>query len=334
MDNVVSLIHDPKFGIIFTNGEAWRIQRKTFVSLLRKTGFQKSHLESVIGHVWPKIKGSMTMASSFVVKVRGAMEQSSNEPLHEIDLALMELLVLTFSDKSVFPGRNVPRDFLKNFVTARSTGVQWIEKSLWYRYPILRHLAPHYSGFKWISDTMTMARKNLNEIVCFHKQHNNKNEKYGASYVDIYLKELVKTEDCDGHRALIASIESFIFGASNQSIALYSLLYCLARNPDVQDNMRTEIRGALSIGKDKFVLSYCWAVILETLRYIPQLGLGAPHQTREDIVVDGYKIPRGIDIYPDVIGNLWSEEHWNRPETFQPQRFLDKGGCFNHEVQS
>ena len=135
-------------------------------------------------------------------------------------------------------------------------------------------------------------------------------------------------------RALIASLESFIFGASNQIIGFYSLLYCLARNPHVQEKMRAEIRGKMRKGKDKFVLSYCWAVILETLRYIPQLGLGAPHQTREDIVVDGYKIPRGIDVYPDVIGNLWSEEHWNRPETFQPQRFLDKGGCFNHEVQS
>ena len=35
VDDVVSLIHDPRFGIIFTNGDAWRIQRKNFVSLLR-----------------------------------------------------------------------------------------------------------------------------------------------------------------------------------------------------------------------------------------------------------------------------------------------------------
>ena len=53
VDSAVSLIHDPRFGIIFTNGEGWRTQRKTFVSILRQTGFQKSSLESAIRQASP-----------------------------------------------------------------------------------------------------------------------------------------------------------------------------------------------------------------------------------------------------------------------------------------
>ena len=50
------------------------------------------------------------------------------------------------------------------------------------------------------------------------------------------------------------------------------------------------------------------------------------HQTKEDITVDGYKIPAGVDVYPDVIGNLWSEDHWEGPDKFWPERFMDEGG--------
>ena len=55
--------------------------------------------------------------------------------------------------------------------------------------------------------------------------------------------------------------------------------------------MRQEINEKGSRERDQ--LPYCMAVIMETLRYIPLIGLGAPRWTWEDIVVDGYKIPTG-----------------------------------------
>ena len=81
MDDIVSLIHDPKFGIIFTNGEPWKDQRKTLVSLLKKTGFQKSYLESVIEQVWPQLKESLTKSPSMVVEVTEPMESATWCPM-------------------------------------------------------------------------------------------------------------------------------------------------------------------------------------------------------------------------------------------------------------
>ena len=48
--------------------------------------------------------------------------------------------------------------------------------------------------------------------------------------------------------------------------------------------------------RDRNQLPYCTAVIMETLRYIPLIGLGAPRETWENLVVDGYKIPTGTII--------------------------------------
>ena len=48
------------------------------------------------------------------------------------------------------------------------------------------------------------------------------------------------------------------------------------------------------------------------------------HYSDEDLIVDGYRIPSGMDIYPNILGISLSKEHWYRPEIFDPTRFFDK----------
>ena len=43
---------------------------------------------------------------------------------------------------------------------------------------------------------------------------------------------------------------------------------------------------------------------METLRLIPQTGFGTPHDSDKTIYVDGFKIPVGMDVYPDLLGIL------------------------------
>ena len=74
--------------------------------------------------------------------------------------------------------------------------------------------------------------------------------------------------------------------------------------------------------KGKSMLPYSWAVVLECLRFIPQAGFGGPHHSEEDIRVGQYRIPAGTDIFPDLLGILRSERHWEKPDTFDPTRFL------------
>ena len=74
--------------------------------------------------------------------------------------------------------------------------------------------------------------------------------------------------------------------------------------------MRLEIEKKDCMDKEQ--LPYCNAVIMETLRYIPLIGLGAPRETWEDLDVDGFKIPTGMIIkiktfiYPGTKNNAGS----------------------------
>ena len=124
--------------------------------------------------------------------------------------------------------------------------------------------------------------KNLNAIVTLHKRKDESYEtstqvppsvpKSNVSYIDLYLEEIHRTvgddAKCNLHKALIASLKNCLAGGDGIIMGLSALLYCLARNPQVQEEMRNEIRAETE------TLPYCRAVILETLRYIPVGGVG------------------------------------------------------------
>ena len=97
MDDLVGYIRKLEFGIIFTNGEHWKNQRKTFVQLMKNTGFTKQNIETAIDHIWPKLKKAMTLESSMTIKMFEPMEIDRPESLDQMELALIELLVLTFT---------------------------------------------------------------------------------------------------------------------------------------------------------------------------------------------------------------------------------------------
>ena len=54
------------------------------------------------------------------------------------------------------------------------------------------------------------------------------------------------------------------------------------------------------------------------------------HYSDEELLVDGYRIPSGTDVYPNILGISLSEEHWERPEVFDPMRFFDRDGQVQH----
>ncbi|KAK9053946.1 hypothetical protein SSX86_025021 [Deinandra increscens subsp. villosa] len=68
-------------------------------------------------------------------------------------------------------------------------------------------------------------------------------------------------------------------------------------------------------------LPYLRCIINETLRLYPPGPFLVPHESSEDCVVGGYKIPSGTIL----LVNQWAIQHdpkvWNDPERFNPERF-------------
>ncbi|NXV83931.1 CP2U1 protein, partial [Atlantisia rogersi] len=68
------------------------------------------------------------------------------------------------------------------------------------------------------------------------------------------------------------------------------------------------------------------ATIMEVQRMTAVVPLSIPRMASETAVLQGYIIPKGSVIVP----NLWSVHRdpniWEKPDEFQPSRFLDENG--------
>ncbi|KAI3512859.1 hypothetical protein L1887_20180 [Cichorium endivia] len=102
----------------------------------------------------------------------------------------------------------------------------------------------------------------------------------------------------------------------------------LLKHPTIMKKARDEVRAVLE-GKsgineeDLERMTYLKAIIKETLRLHPPLPMLVPNIASKDVTVMGYDIAKGTT----VITNVWAigrdPKHWDEPEEFRPERFLD-----------
>ena len=80
---------------------------------------------------------------------------------------------------------------------------------------------------------------------------------------------------------------------------------------------------------DKPNLPFTEAVIQEVLRITCIAPLGLPHcSTTEIILENGYIIPKGTMIFPNLHRITRNSQIFNDPNLFQPERFIDKDGKY------
>ncbi|CAG5128434.1 unnamed protein product, partial [Candidula unifasciata] len=108
------------------------------------------------------------------------------------------------------------------------------------------------------------------------------------------------------------------------------LFLCLANYPSVTKKLHDEIDHVLGDRRptleDKNNRPYTEATILESLRLISQVPMGAVRLTSEDVNIDRVTIPKDTL----VLLNTWfyhhNEEIYEDPWTFKQERFLDDFG--------
>lgn len=80
----------------------------------------------------------------------------------------------------------------------------------------------------------------------------------------------------------------------------------MSLHPEVQRKAREEIDRVIGSSRlptydDRDQLPYIQAVVTEAWRWHPVAPMGAPHVASVDNVINGYSIPKGAIILP----NLW-----------------------------
>ncbi|GFO14275.1 cytochrome p450 2u1 [Plakobranchus ocellatus] len=209
-------------------------------------------------------------------------------------------------------------------------------------FPFLQHLPGDYFKAKVIKKNMGNVKDTLVKIVSEieHQESDDSVENYIFSY---RRKQNEKTKA--GKRTFLDDanlVKTIIdlFGAGTETISstiVWCVLYILC-NPGVQVKIHEELDRELGQEKlptmaDQVRLPYLGAVIKETQRLASVLPFSLMHQTREDVTIGNYFIPKGTAVIPDLDSVLHDPKIWgDDAEKFNPERFLcDDGSVLQRE---
>jgi cytochrome P450 len=121
---------------------------------------------------------------------------------------------------------------------------------------------------------------------------------------------------------------SMFGGGSDTTVsAMCSFFLLMALYPDVQTKAQAELDNVvgdsrLAVLSDRERLPYVNALISEVLRFGEIAPFGVVHVLREDTIHNGYFLPQGTWVAP----NIWAMSRdplvYSNPEVFDPERFL------------
>lgn len=103
-------------------------------------------------------------------------------------------------------------------------------------------------------------------------------------------------------------------------------LSLLLNHPEVVKKAQTEIVN--TVGHERLIdesdlaqLPYLHSIISETLRMYPPVPMLVPHESSEECMVEGFRVPRGTML----LVNIWAIQNdpkiFEEPTRFKPERF-------------
>ncbi|KAH7692710.1 Cytochrome P450 E-class group I protein [Dioscorea alata] len=174
-----------------------------------------------------------------------------------------------------------------------------------------------------------------------HKEKQNKQgqgddekERFVYSYLDSLLDIKLPEE---GHRKLtddeLANLCSEFLNAGTDTTAtsLEWIMANLVKHQEIQAKLFEEIQGVVGSEAEEVKeeelqrMPYLKAVVLEGLRRHPAGHFLLPHSVAEDVMLNGYVIPKGVTINFMVADLGRDDKVWDKPMEFRPERFM-KGG--------
>ncbi|KAH8405878.1 hypothetical protein KR215_011041, partial [Drosophila sulfurigaster] len=199
-------------------------------------------------------------------------------------------------------------------------------------------MVPHL-GFKVVPAEATKFLRNTINYVMAERERSNQTRN---DLIDLLIdfKRSTQKAKADGRMdqfvfegdILVAqAVLFFTAGFESSSSTMSFAMYELARNPEVQQRLRQEIKDALIASDGRITqqliesLEYMHMILQEVLRMYPPL----PFLDRECTLDQGYplspfhefKVPKGMPIYIPAYALHMDPQYFPQPRQFKPERF-------------
>ncbi|XP_068599297.1 cytochrome P450 2J6-like [Brachionichthys hirsutus] len=308
-------------GLFFSNGHVWRRQRRFAMSTLRTFGLAKSSMEQ-----------SICEESDYLQE---AMEKRKGEPFDPAPL--LNDAVANIICQIVFGRRFDYSDHIFQSMLRSLTKLAYLEGSIWAllydAFPALMRLlpGPHNAIF---SNSRCLEASIRGEIERHKLDLDTSNPR---DYIDSFLIEERHNKNAqlgfdDGNLALCC-LDLFLAGSETTSKTLQWGLIYLIKSPHIQDKIQAEIDRVIGQTRqptlgDRPNLPYTDAVIHEIQRMGNIVPLNGLRMAAKDTTLNGYFIPKGTSVMPNLTSVLFDKNEWETPDAFNPEHFLDSEGKF------
>ncbi|XP_044145474.1 cytochrome P450 2K1-like [Bufo gargarizans] len=306
-------------GVIFANGENWKVMRRFTLSTLRDYGMGKKGIENKIMD-----------ESNCLVQAFKAHKGKPFDNLQIINTAVANIIVSTvigvrydYEDPIIVKLVNLINENI------RLLGSRLVR--LYNSYPYLIHWmpGPHRKVFENMKELHEFIRTTFTR----HKKELDINDQ--RNLVDAYL---VKQQEGKQESTLyfhdenlIALVENlFTAGMETTSTTLRWGLLLMMKYPEIQRKVQNEIDAVIGSAQPQTEhrkeMPYTDAVIHEIQRFGDIVPGSAPHMTSQDVTFRRYSIPKGTVVIPLLHSALRDETYFEKPNEFYPEHFLDSEG--------
>lgn len=311
-----------RIGVLLTDGETWKEQRKFLIKHLKEFGFGRSGMGEI----------ASTEASHMVEDISNLMVNNNSTTIQMHNFFSTYILNTLWA---MMAGIRYQRDdpemiLLQNILFDLFAAIDMVGCSFSH-FPLLSVLAPKSSGYTDFVKTHKRIWKFLRDEIARHKERFDPNNE-DKDFMDVYLRVLKEHGEIDTYSEgqLVATcMDMFMAGTETTSKTMSFCFSYLVREQEVQKKAQEEIDRV--VGKDRMPciddrpnMPYCEAVIHESVRHFMGRTFGVPHRALRDTTLAGYYIPKDTMVVSNFPSILMDEELFPEPYGFKPERFLSK----------
>ncbi|KAK4873532.1 hypothetical protein RN001_015561 [Aquatica leii] len=311
-------------GVLLTDSEFWQDQRRFVLRHLRDFGFGKRNMSDMIEEE----------AFTMIQRIKKKIDSNAGVCVLRMD-DIFGVHVLNALWTMMTGNKYSPEDkeikTLQTILTDLFAAVH-MDGAPFSHYPVLRHLAPDYSGYNMYVNVHKRMWSFIGQEI--QKQKKTYDPSDLRSFMHAYFQMLNspdKKESFSEGQLLAICLDLFIAGSETTSKTLgFAFLYLLLY-PEVQIKAQEEIdrvvgRNRLPCLNDKSEMPYVECVVLESLRMFGGRAFIIPHRAAKDSYLNGYLIPKDTIILGSLQGALLDENAgWSNPYEFMPERFMKNG---------